>query len=322
MNEDKKPQNPQDQSQTVSSQNTGTGDLASQQTPKITPFPNTPPSTASVDQNAVPSANTDQTVPSSTMPISTPPSTDDSEKVLPKMEMPLASMTQGSTSSDDAMPKMQMDPTPPSPSSAATPAAEAKPPSAMSMEDMPSADSTDIDKSEDSSENSTMESSMDNPIKPSSSSMAMNLPANENSTPSETASPASNLSTSPLPPPQMPSQNMQEPQSPPPPVEESGGPNKVVLLVIPLIIFLLAALGYFAYTYLNPQLSANNPPAVPTQEPPTATPTPSYEDQTTQQIEEIQNVSASDEVTVLEQDVDATDFSNIDTDVSVLEKEL
>lgn len=290
MNDDKKPQNQPNQSdQPQSVQNTD-GGLSSKQPSAIPPFPNT--DIASSDFKTP--ADTLETPKEPTVSPDTSAEADAPSAAA--ASMPHSSPTKPS-SGQTSPPLSRLVPDPSSDLSMPTPSSSAPSEEPETNLGMPSQNESAI---------------LQEPL--------VNQPQPESSSPME-SSPA--IAVPPVPPaPPADNQNMGEVESPPPPIEESSGPNKAILFLIPLVVFLLAALGYFAYTYLGPQSSAGNQPVVPTQAPPTPTPTPTYEEEAAQQIEEMQDVSVSDEIEVLEKDIDAADFATIDADLSVLESEL
>ncbi len=101
---------------------------------------------------------------------------------------------------------------------------------------------------------------------------------------------------------------------------QTGG--KGVFILIPIIIVLIGVLGYLLFNYL---FSANSltqeTEVLPTQFPQsTPVPTVTYEEQAGLEISSLQDVSTSDEVADLEKDIDATDLSTLDKDVSSVTK--
>ena len=115
------------------------------------------------------------------------------------------------------------------------------------------------------------------------------------------------------------SQNQQASQ----PAEVSKNNKKhdkvVVALVFTIIIFIFI-LSFLLYSFFQKSSQLNKTPAsVPTIIP---SPTVSQEEVLEKDIKSLETVSSSDEVGAIEKDIDASNFSTLDSDLNLLEKQL
>ena len=141
--------------------------------------------------------------------------------------------------------------------------------------------------------------------------------------PSQPVTPVSPTAT-----PIIPSQGMSSMGTPPPsqtmPTTEDtshkGGSGRLVFLLVFILVVIAAIGGYLLFSMYQksqPQVDALITPA-PAQ--PVASPTASLEEDP--MVDELESVSPSDEVEALEQDVEGSNFSTLDEEVSTLEQEL
>jgi hypothetical protein len=119
------------------------------------------------------------------------------------------------------------------------------------------------------------------------------------------------------------------PQTPPPAVAPSqpivssdhAGSGKLIFIIVFVLILLASIGGYLLYTLSQqpkePFSDLIPVPTVPVQVSPTETLSASES-----AIQQLENVSDSDEIGALEEDIENSDFSTLDEDVSNLEQEL
>lgn len=100
---------------------------------------------------------------------------------------------------------------------------------------------------------------------------------------------------------------------------EHEGKSKLPLVIAGILLVLAMAGGYFLYMlYQTPTTTPDEAPVVEAQATPTVAPSPTMteEQQAQQSIDDLEKVSESDEVESLQKDVDDTNLTNIDSNLT------
>ncbi|MBI4137071.1 hypothetical protein HY469_03320 [Candidatus Roizmanbacteria bacterium] len=142
-----------------------------------------------------------------------------------------------------------------------------------------------------------------------------------------TAATNMNQGTSAMPNQNMPGQDMSASGTPPAQsvpetgdTSHKGGSGKLVFLLVFILVVIAAIGGYLLFSMYQKSQSQPDVSITPVPVEPVASPTATLEEDPT--VDELESVSPSDEVEALEEDVEASDFSTLDEEVSALEQEL
>jgi flagellar biosynthesis/type III secretory pathway M-ring protein FliF/YscJ len=99
---------------------------------------------------------------------------------------------------------------------------------------------------------------------------------------------------------------------------EHEGKSKLPLVIAGILLILAMAGAYFLYMLYQTPTTTEVSPAVETQAQPTSAPTPTMteEEKAQQDVDALEKVSESDEVESLQQDVENTNLSTLDSSLT------
>ena len=142
-----------------------------------------------------------------------------------------------------------------------------------------------------------------------------------------TAATAMNQGSSSVPNQNIPLQDMSSADTPPTQptaggedTSHKGGSGKLVFLLVFILVVIAAIGGYLLFSMYQKSQSQVDILVTPAPVEPVASPTAVIEEDP--MVEELESVSPSDDVEALEEDVEASDFSTLDEEVTTLEQEL